>query len=124
MALSEHWMVHYLNAGMTESATKRSAEAQAMANFETGFAARHARAFAALHKVLGFDFYSIDCAETREGKLLIFEADTAAIIHLMDPPDLFPYKHPQMHRVFAAFDRMLQRRAAAHQSVPVSDFAI
>jgi hypothetical protein len=112
MAISQHWMVHYLNAGMTESAAKRQQEAQAMAEFDTGFARRHAAAFDALHQRLGFDYYSIDCAETRDGQLLVFEADAAAIVHLMDAPDLFPYKQPQMHRVFRAFETMLHRRAA------------
>ncbi|HBK07083.1 MAG TPA: hypothetical protein DDZ81_14750 [Acetobacteraceae bacterium] len=111
MAVSQHWMVHYLNAGMTESAAKRDQEAAAMAEFDTGFARRHAAAFSALHKRMGFDFYSIDCSETRDGRLLVFEADTAAIIHLMDPPDLFPYKQPQMRRVFDAFDDLLRSRA-------------
>jgi hypothetical protein len=110
MAVSEHWMVHYLNAGMTESATKRADEARAMAGFEEGFARRHAAAFDALNALIGIDYYSIDCAETTDGKLLVFEADTGAIIHMMDPPDLFPYKRPQMERVFAAFDAMLRRR--------------
>jgi hypothetical protein len=110
-AISRHWMVHYLNAGMTESADKRAEEAYAMANFDTGFARRHAAAFDALHDRLGFDYYSIDCAETRDGRLLVFEADTAAIIHMMDPPDLFPYKQPQMRKVFAAFEAMLRRFA-------------
>ena len=104
-------MVHYLNAGMTESAAKRGEEAAAMAEFEHGFARRHAAAFAALHERLGFELYSIDCGETRDGRLLLFEADTAAILHLMDPGDLFPYKPPQMQRVFAAFDALLRRRA-------------
>jgi hypothetical protein len=117
MAISRHWMVHYLNAGMTEAAEKRAEEASAMATFDDGFARRHAAAFDALHKRLGFDYYSIDCAETRDGRLLVFEADTAAIIHLMDPPDLFPYKHPQMHKVFAAFDTMLHRRVDRHAAV-------
>nr|WP_294519679.1 hypothetical protein [uncultured Rhodopila sp.] len=110
-AISRDWMVHYLNAGMTESADKRAEEAYAMAHFDTGFARRHAAAFEALHDRLGFDYYSIDCAETRDGRLLVFEADTAAIIHQMDPPDLFPYKQPQMRKVFAAFEAMLRRRA-------------
>jgi hypothetical protein len=110
MAISQHWMVHYLNAGMTESAEKRAQEARAMAAFNTGFAYRHAPAFAALHQRLGFDYYSIDCAETRDGRLLVFEADAAAIIHLMDPPELFPYKQPQMRKVFDAFGAMLLRR--------------
>jgi hypothetical protein len=113
MAVSRHWMVHYLNAGMTESAEKRSQEAAAMATFDDGFGRRHAAAFAALHERLGFDFYSIDCAETRDGRLLVFEADSAAIIHLMDPPEMFPYKQPQMRKVFGAFDAMLRRRAGS-----------
>jgi hypothetical protein len=111
MAISSNWMVHYLNAGMTESAEKRAEEARAMVEFDDGFARRHAAAFDALHERLGFDYYCIDCAETRDGRLLVFEADTAAIVHLMDPPDLFPYKQPQMHKVFAAFEAMLRRRA-------------
>jgi hypothetical protein len=33
------------------------------------------------------------------------------IVHDMDPPDIFPYKAPQMQRVFGAFAAMLDRRA-------------
>jgi hypothetical protein len=117
MAVSRHWMVHYLNAGMTESAEKRAEEAHAMANFDDGFARRHAAAFRTLHQRFGFDYYSIDCAETRDGRLLVFEADTAAIIHLMDPPELFPYKQPQMRKVFAAFDAMIRRRVGQGTAV-------
>jgi len=109
MAVSRHWKVHYLNAGMAESAEKRMQEADAMARFDLDFAPRHAAAFAALHERLGFDYYSIDCAETRDGRLLVFEADTAAIIHLMDPPDMFPYKQRQMQKIFAAFGDLLHR---------------
>ena len=32
------------------------------------------------------------------GSLLIFEADNTAIVHNMDPPDIFPYKAPQMRQ--------------------------
>jgi hypothetical protein len=111
MAVSSHWMVHYLNAGMTDSADKRADEARAMAEFDDGFAQRHTAAFDALHERIDLDYYSIDCAETQDGRLLVFEADAAAIIHMMDPPDLFPYKEPQMRKVFAAFEAMLRRRA-------------
>jgi hypothetical protein len=116
LAISSQWMVHYLNAGMTESSEKRAEEASAMAEFDQGFARRHAAAFEALHERLGFDYYSIDCAETRDGRLLVFEADAAAIVHMMDPPGLFPYKQPQMRRVFAAFDDMLRRRVAQREN--------
>lgn len=111
MAASEHWMVHYLNAGMGDCARKRADEARAMAEFDTGFARRHAAGFAALDRWMGLDYYQLDCGETRDGRLLVFEADVAAIIHAMDPPDLYPYKLPQMRRVFAAFEAILRRRA-------------
>jgi len=111
MAVSGHWMVHYLNAGMTEAAWKRLEEAEAMASFDAGFARRHAPAFAALQARIGCDLWSIDCAELPDGRLLVFEVDTAAILHLMDPGDLFPYKPPQMRRVFASFDALLRRKA-------------
>jgi hypothetical protein len=54
----------------------------------------------------------VDCAETRDGALLVFEADNTAVVHNMDPPDLFPYKPPQMQKIFAAFVAMLERRVA------------
>jgi hypothetical protein len=110
MAVSQKRMVHYLNAGMTESAHKRADEARAMMHFDATFAARHREAFAALQGRLPFDYCSIDCSELPDGRLLVFEADTAAIIHAMDPEAVFPYKHAQMRRVFAAFGDMLRRR--------------
>jgi hypothetical protein len=110
MAVSDHWMVHYLNAGMAEDAAKRAEEAAMMASFETAFAARHAAAFAALHAAFGLDYVAIDCAEDRDGRLLVFEADTAMIVHDMDPPDLYPYKRPVMAKLFAAFQALVAQR--------------
>lgn len=110
VASSQHWMVHYLNAGMVESEAKRAMEASAFAEFDAGFAQRHRAALAAIDGWIGLDYHQIDCAETPEGRLLLFEADTAAIVHMMDPPDLFPYKPPQMRRVVDAFGAMLKRR--------------
>jgi hypothetical protein len=110
MAVSDHWMVHYLNAGMDRDAGKRADEAAMMASFDAGFAARHAAAFAALHAAFGLDYLALDCAEDRDGRLLVFEADTAMIVHDMDPPELYPYKAPAMRKLFAAFQAMIAAR--------------
>ncbi len=107
MAISDHWMIHYMNAGMGESAAKRAEEADFMAGFDADFARRHAGAFAAITERVGLDYYGIDCAETVDGQLLIFEIDTSMVVHAMDPVDLFPYKQPQMQKVFAAFRALL-----------------
>jgi glutathione synthase/RimK-type ligase-like ATP-grasp enzyme len=113
MAIAEQWMIYYLNANMKASAAKRAEEAAFMAEFDTGFARRHADALAAIADRLGLDYFGIDCAETPDGRLLVFEADIAMIVHAMDNPAIFPYKRPQMHKVFDAFCALLRRKAAA-----------
>jgi hypothetical protein len=112
MAVGDHWMVHYLNAGMAESAEKRAEEAAAMVHFDDDFAVRHAEAFAGLQERLGLDYFAIDCAELPDGQLLLFEADVSMIVHALDPEDLYPYKRPQMAKLFAAFEGLLRARAA------------
>lgn len=107
-AISSHWMIHYLNAGMNESAEKRMEEAQCMAHFDEQFAVRHAAALHTIYQRMGLPYLGIDCAETQSGDLLIFEVDNAMIVHAMDPVDMYPYKKPAMQKVFTAFRTMLE----------------
>jgi hypothetical protein len=111
MAVADHWMLHYLNAGMDKDPAKREDEARHFASFDADFAVRHAAALEELCARAGLEYFAIDCAETRDGELLIFEADTAMIVHDMDPPALYPYKGPQMQKVFRAFRDLLGRKA-------------
>ncbi|MFZ6875417.1 ATP-grasp domain-containing protein [Undibacterium sp. Di27W] len=112
MGISKHWMIHYLNAGMTDSAEKRAEEACFMESFDADFAPRHATAFAEIFKRLDLDYVGIDCGETQDGKLLIFEADSDMIVHAMDPVDMFPYKQEPMKKLFAAFRDLLIKTAS------------
>jgi len=107
VGISEHWMIHYLNAGMAESAEKRAEEERFMIDFDNAFARKHAETFHAINERVGLDYLGIDCGETADGKLLIFEIDSCMIVHAIDPVDIFPYKQPQMNKVFSAFRRML-----------------
>ena len=107
VAIAENWMVHYLSAGMVESVEKRAEEAQSFANFDDGFARRHRNALRAIAERLELEYVGIDCGETAEGELLIFEVDSGMTVHAMDPVDIFAYKQPQMRKVFRAFRQML-----------------
>ena len=111
MAQSEEWKIHYVNAGMSENAAKRADEARAMATFDQDFARRHGAAFAKLNERLRLDFLTIDCGESPDGRLVLFEAETAMLIHNMDSPTLYPYKQTQMAKVFAAFRAMIDKAA-------------
>jgi hypothetical protein len=111
MAIADRWDIWYLNAGMAFSESKRREEENFMRSFDSAFAARHRRALAAMIECIGLDYFTVDCGENRRGELLIFEADNTAVVHNMDSPELFPYKAPQMRKVFEAFAAMLYRRA-------------
>ncbi|ALM84119.1 RimK family alpha-L-glutamate ligase [Bordetella sp. N] len=112
LGISPRWMVHYLNADMLENADNRAEEGARMQNFESDFGARHAAAFSDIHQRVGLDYFVMDCAETPDGQLLVFEGDTCGIVHAMDPEDIFPYKAPNMRRIFTAFQDMVRQRAA------------
>ncbi len=109
LAMSTHWMIHYLNAGMADDAQKRAEEAQAMNDFKQTFAKKHAGAFQAIYERTGLEYVGIDCSETPDGKLLIFEIDSCMIVHAIDPVDLFPYKPEHMKTLFNAFELMLKK---------------
>jgi hypothetical protein len=115
MAIADHWDIWYVNAGMAFSASKRLEEERFMRDFDIDFAPRHRGALAGIAERVGLDYFTIDCAENRNGALLMFEADNTAIVHNMDSPLVFPYKAPQMRKIFDAFAAMLHRRARPNQ---------
>jgi hypothetical protein len=112
MAIAEEWKVWYLNADMALNVAHRTEEAKFMRFFDENFGRRHVRALAEMAKRVGLDYFLIDCAETKDGRLLIFEADHCAIVHDMDPVNVYPYKPAAMKKLFDAFGSMLKRRAA------------
>jgi glutathione synthase/RimK-type ligase-like ATP-grasp enzyme len=111
MAIADQWNIWYLNAGMSQSESKRLEESVFMRGFDETFAARHGHALARMIERVGLDYFLVDCAENQNGELLIFEADNTAVVHNMDSPELFPYKPPQMRKIFDAFAKMLFDRA-------------
>jgi hypothetical protein len=102
---------------MAVSVPYRLEEAGFMQGFDRDFAVRHHAALGQLSARIGLDYFIIDCAEARTGELLLFEADNSAIVHDMDPPNVYPYKSGQMQIIFRAVQAMFHRRARqAHAS--------
>lgn len=108
LGVSSDWMIHYVNAGMYGDARKREEEAAFMEGFDD-FALRHRAALDAIYQRTRLDYVLIDCAETQDGHLLIFEVDHTMVVHAMDPEELFPYKQTHMLKVKTAFRDFLFR---------------
>jgi hypothetical protein len=84
MAISDSWVVHYMSAGMVESAVKRAEEARFFETFDDEFAHRHRHALASIGRKLELEYVGIDCGETPAGELLVFEVDSGMTVHAMD----------------------------------------
>jgi tetratricopeptide (TPR) repeat protein len=112
LAISPHWMVHYYNSPMAEYAWMRDEEHAFMANLGSVFRGNLKTALREAAQLLALDYVGIDCAIDRDGKLLIFEADNALIVHLLDDPVMYPYKHRYVPRIYAALDALVRRRIA------------
>lgn len=114
MAVSSHWMIHYVNAGMYEEASKREQEAAFMASFDD-FAQRHSAALEAIIQRTKLDYLCVDCAEIPDGRLLVFEIGHAMVVHAMDTEAMFPFKQVHMLKVKNAFREYLFRLTAAQR---------
>jgi hypothetical protein len=109
LAISSNWIVHYLSAGMDEDANKRAEEQVAMETFEEDFAVRFKPQIASIAKMLALDYVTVDCAQLKDGRLLVFEVDTRGLVHAADAVDIYPYKPAIMQKAFDAFESMLTK---------------
>jgi len=113
MAISKHWMVHYLNAGMMHEEWKRVEERTFMETFDIAFGFRHAPIFQEMFERTGLEYLPIDCSETSDGDLLLFECGTSMIVHAMDSPTVFPYKQVATNKIFSTFQTMVNQARIA-----------
>jgi tetratricopeptide (TPR) repeat protein len=110
LAISPRWMVHYYNAPMAENAWMRDEEHAFLAHMGNVFHGELADALREVSSLLPLEYVGIDCAIGRDGKLLVFEADNALIVHLLDDPQVYAYKYRYVPRVAQAVDAMVRRR--------------
>jgi hypothetical protein len=117
MAVSSSWMVHYVNAGMYQDAWKRSEEARFMNAFAQ-FVARHQLALDTIAQRIPLEYLVMDCAETHDGALLLFEIDHGGVVHAMDVEGIFPYKNDHIRKAKEALCTLLYSRLPAPGATP------
>jgi hypothetical protein len=111
LAISPRWMIHYYNAAMADHQWMRDEEARFIADLEAVFSGRLAAALGEIAAAIPLEYFGIDCAVARDGRLLLFEADAAMLVHGSDPPDLYPYKRAGFERIQTALTALLRSRS-------------
>jgi hypothetical protein len=111
LAISPRWMIHYYNAAMADHAWMRAEEARFLAAPEETFPGPLGAALREIAAAVPLDYFGIDCAIANDGRLLLFEADAAMLVHGSDPPELYPYKRAAFERIQRALTALLDRSA-------------
>lgn len=113
LAVSPNWMIHYYNAPMAQNQWMRDEEAAFLADLRSVFDGTLYDAIESIGTAVGLEYFGIDCSIDRDGRVLMFEADPAMLVHTSDPEDLYPYKKQYIPRIYRAVEGMLDRRKSA-----------
>jgi len=112
-SVSYNWRAPYISLSEENFAPgERVEEANLTSSFNATFAVRHRAAFDSIVEAAQLDCFDIDCAETIDGRLLVFEAGAAMLTHVADPSPLHPYNPPSCVKMSAALVRALTARCA------------
>jgi glutathione synthase/RimK-type ligase-like ATP-grasp enzyme len=106
LAISPRWMIHYYNAAMAENAWMRAEEAAFIAR-STPFDGRAGEALTEIAAAIPLEYFGIDCTLLADGRLLLFEADAAMLVHGTDPPELYGYKQSAFARIQSALSAVI-----------------
>ncbi len=109
LAIAPQWMVHYQGSPMREMPALREEE--------RAFLAEPSRILPSWHHVMpqiasaiGLDYFGIDATVLPDGRLFVFEADAAMLVHDEDARDVFAYKRPHVARIREALHAAITSR--------------
>ncbi len=93
LAIAAQWMVHYQSSPMRESHAFRDEERRFLEAPERVVPSWD-RIMPEIARAVGLDYFGIDATVLADGRLAVFEADAAMLVHDEDALDVFAYKRP------------------------------
>ena len=109
LAVAPQWMVHYQSSPMRESPELRRAE-QAFLDAPQRFVVRWDEIMPKIAHAVGLEYFGIDAAVLPDGRVVIFEADAAMLVHDENADDVFAYKRPYVARIREALHALITDR--------------
>lgn len=110
LAISRHWLVHHWTAGMESDPDRRAEEARFLADPHAALGTAAMTSLEQIGARLGLDYGGVDFSLLPDGRVLVFEANAAMLVHPEDDP-AFAYRNPVMETIHCAFTRLLARKS-------------
>jgi hypothetical protein len=100
---------------MAEHLWMRQEEERFVNDIGQVFDAEQRNALRLVAAAIAVDYGGIDCAIHRDGRIVVFEANAAMLVH-DEKSDVFDYKNAAIATIKNAFDAMLSRRRQASEA--------
>ncbi len=107
LALSPDWMVHYIKTPTASVDWMRAEEERFLRDPRSVFR-NWDRTFREMAQAFELEYVGVDCTLLPDENVLVFEADTALLVHCREPAD--SYKHQYVPRIFRAVEALLSAR--------------
>ncbi|HTC31189.1 MAG TPA: hypothetical protein VK702_10700, partial [Candidatus Acidoferrum sp.] len=109
LAAAPQWMVHYESSPMRASPRLREEE-RAFLEDPSRLLPAWEHLMPQIARAIGLDYFGIDATVLPDGRLFVFEADAAMLVHDEDTRDVFAYKRPHVARVREALHAAIASR--------------
>lgn len=116
LAIGPDWIVHYWTAGMETDAARREEEARFLADPFRVLGPVASAAIDAIARRLDLDYAGIDFSLLPDGRVLVFEANAAMLVH-PEHDAVFAYRNAAVGRILDAFAAMILSRSAPAKSI-------
>jgi hypothetical protein len=109
LAAAPQWMVHYQSSPMREAPRLREEE-RAFLEEPSRLLPAWEQLMPQIATAIGLDYFGIDATVLPDGRLFVFEADAAMLVHDEDARDVFAYKRPYVARIREALHNAIASR--------------
>jgi hypothetical protein len=117
LAISHQWKIHYFSADMADKPDHRAEEAEFLADMQNFLGAKAMDALRQLQAALGLDYAGVDFGLSRDGEILLFEANATMVVQHPDPGEHWDYRRPAVDQIHAAVRHMLMRKSGVATAV-------
>jgi hypothetical protein len=119
LAISSDWKVHYFSAAMATSAVFREEERRFLESMSDVLGVRALAALSGIFGVLGLDYAGIDFGLSKDGSVLLYEANATMVIVPPPPEPHWDYRRASLAAALEAARQLVLRRAG-RESVPIA----
>lgn len=112
LAISSHWLVHYVSADMPAWQWKVDEEKRFLEDPRSALGPRAMDAIAAIGRRLDLDYGGIDFSLLPDGRVLVFELNASMLVHREASDGVLSHKNAFVQRIVDAFEHMQVKRTA------------